>query len=162
MRVLKSIESYIGGILVLAALMLFLSGMVLRLISSPLSGGWVAELSIYMVAWGLLLSAAGCVAEGEHVRADFFLRMVGPRTHFFADVLAALAGLTFCLVLTWFGTKVVAFAFAWDERGPSFLQIPTGYYYAALPVSMGLCSLRYLFVLVGLLRAGQTIRSEEI
>ncbi len=151
---LKSIESYVGGILVLAALVLFLSGMVLRLMSSPLGGDWVAEVSIYMVAWGLLLSAAGCVAEGEHVRADFFLRMVGPRTHFFADILAALAGLVFCLVLAWFGYKVVAFAFAWDERGPSYLQIPTGYYYAALPVSMGLCAVRYLFVLIELLRVG--------
>ena len=148
----RNIESYIGSLLVLGALLLFLSGMVFRLLSLPLSGGWVAEVSIYMVAWGLLMSAAGCVASGEHVRADFFLQKVSPEKRHLADILATAAGLAFCLALAWFGYKVVAFAFAWDERGPSFLQIPTGYYYAALPVSMALCSLRYLLLLLSLLR----------
>ena len=148
----RNLESYIGSLLVLSALLLFLSGMVFRLTSSPLSGGWIAEVSIYLVAWGLLMSAAGCVASGEHVRADFFLQKVGAGTRHAADILAAAAGLAFCLTLAWFGFKVVEFAFAWDERGPSFLQLPTGYYYAALPVSMALCSLRYLILLVSLLR----------
>ena len=70
--VFKSIESYVGGVLVLLALLLFLSGMLFRLTSSTLSGDWVSEISIYLVAWGLLVSAAGCVAESEHIRADFF------------------------------------------------------------------------------------------
>ena len=150
----KSIESYVGGIIVLMALLLFLSGMVFRLTSSALSGGWVSEISIYMVTWGLLVSAAGCVAENEHIRADFFLRMTSPKLHYLADIFAALAGLIFCIVLAWFGFKVVEFAFAWDERGPSYIQIPTGYYYAALPVSMALCSIRYFILLAYLVRGG--------
>ena len=158
----RNIESYIGSMLVLAALLLFLSGMVFRLISSPLSGGWIGEVSIYMVAWGLLMSAAGCVASGEHVRADFFLQKVGARSRHLANTLAAAAGLAFCLALAWFGYKVVAFAFAWDERGPSFLQIPTGYYYAALPVSMALCSLRYLILLISLLRGNPAPDGGEV
>ena len=158
----RNIESYIGSLLVLGALLLFLSGMVFRLLSLPLSGGWVAEVSIYMVAWGLLMSAAGCVASGEHVRADFFLQKVSPEKRHLADILAAAAGLTFCLALAFFGYKVVAFAFAWDERGPSFLQIPTGYYYAALPVSMALCSFRYLILLVSLMRGNPAPDGSDI
>jgi len=157
----KNLESYLGSILVLAALGLFLSGMVLRLISSPLSGGWIAEVAVYLVAWGLLMSTAGCVANGDHVRADFFLRFAGPRTRHRADILAAATGMAFCLTLAWFGYKVVAFAFAWDERGPSILQIPTGYYYAALPVSMALCSLRYMVLLAALLRGRPAAPSGE-
>jgi len=149
---LKNTESYLGALLVLAALLLFLSGMVFRLLSLSLSGGWIAEVSIYMVAWGLLMSAAGCVANDDHVRADFFLQMAGPKTRHMADILAALSGIAFCAALAWFGLKVVQFALAWDERGPSFLQIPRAYYYAALPVSMALCSLRYASVLISLLR----------
>ena len=151
---LKSIESNVGGALILAALLLFLSGMVLRLISSPLSRGWIVEVSIYLAAWGLLLSAAGCVSEREHISADFFLKMTSVRTQHFAEILSAFTALIFCLSLAWFGTKVVQFAFAWDERGPSFLQIPTGYYYAALPVSMFLCSLRYFMLLTSLFKEG--------
>lgn len=154
----RSIETTLGSIIMLCALTLFLSGMVFRLTSSPLSGGWVAEVSIYLVAWGLLLSAAGCVAHNEHVRADFFLRMMGPGFRKVANVMASLAGLAVCSALAWFGFQVVEFALAWDERGPSYLQIPTAWFYAALPVSMAACSLRYLIELCQLIRSGS--RSE--
>lgn len=150
----KSLESLIGGFLVLMAVLLFVTGMVLRLISSPLSGGWVTEVTIYVTAWGLLISAAGGVAEREHVRVDFFLRMVGPRSRHVADLLATAVGFAFCLALAWFGWKVVQFALAWDERGPSFLQIPTAWFYAALPVSMLACSVRYLMEFIALVRGG--------
>ena len=148
----KSLESYVGSALVLGALLLFLSGMVFRYFSLPFGGGWISEVSIYLVAWGLLLAAAGCVAEREHVRADFFLRMMGPKFRRVAEILAAVAGLAFCGIMTWFGWEVVAFALAWDERGPSFLQIPTAWYYAALPVSMAACSIRFLIELIVVLR----------
>lgn len=150
----KSLESHVGSALVLGALLLFLSGMVLRYFSLPFGSGWIGEVSIYLVAWGLLLSAAGCVAEREHVRADFFLRMTGPGFRRIAEVLAAVAGLAFCAAMTWFGWKVVAFAVAWDERGPSILQLPMAWYYAALPVSMAACSVRFLIELVLVLRDG--------
>ena len=156
---LKSVESYLGSVLILGALLLFLAGMVLRLTSSPLGGGWITEVTIYLAAWGLLLSAAGCVAHVEHVRADFLLRLAGRRFRYFADVLAAVAGLLFCATLAWFGWKVVVFALAWDERGPSFLQIPTAWFYAALPVSMAACSVRYVIELITLLRRGSAAAS---
>ncbi len=147
----KTLESLFGAALVLSGLLLFLSGMVLRWLSSPYSGAWVEEVTIYLVVWGMLMSAASSVASNEHVRADFFLRLVGSRARHAADVLATLAGLAFCAGLAWFGWQVVAFALDWDERGPSMLQIPTAFYYAALPVSMALCSLRYAARLAKLL-----------
>lgn len=147
----KAVESYIGNAFVLGALLLFLYGMLARTFSLPLSGGWIGEVTIYLVVWGLLLSAAGCVARGEHVRADFFLRAAGSRFRRRADVLAAAAGLAFCLALAWFSWEVVLFALAWDERGPSYLQIPTAWYYAAMPLSMAACSIRYLIALIALL-----------
>ena len=91
----RSIETRLGSLIMLGALLLFLSGMVFRLTSSPLSGGWVSEVSIYLVAWGLLLSAAGCVATNEHVRADFFLQLMGPKFRHIANILASAAGLAF-------------------------------------------------------------------
>ncbi|MCY4048235.1 MAG: TRAP transporter small permease [Hyphomicrobiales bacterium] len=151
----RSIETRLGSLIMLGALLLFLSGMVFRLTSSPLSGGWVSEVSIYLVAWGLLLSAAGCVATNEHVRADFFLQLMGPKFRYIANILASAAGLAFCSALTWFGFQVVEFSLAWDERGPSYLQIPTAWFYAALPVSMAACSLRYLMELWRHIRAKQ-------
>ena len=155
----KSIEATLGSIVMLCALLLFLSGMVFRLTSSPLSGGWVSEVSIYLVAWGLLLSAAGCVATNEHVRADFFLQLMGPGLRRVANILSSLAGLAVCSALTWFGYQVVEFALSWDERGPSYLQIPTAWFYAALPVSMAACSLRYLIELYRQVCSG--VQTEE-
>ncbi len=149
---MKNIESLLGAVLVLAALLLFLGGMVLRYTAPTTGIGWIAEVTVYCVAWGVLLSTAGCVAHREHVRTDFFLRMTGPATRRLADILATLAGLVFCAALAWFGYQVVAFSVVLDERGPSILQIPMAYFYAALPVSMLLCAIRYLLELVGHLR----------
>ena len=140
---LKSIESIVGATLLILSLIVFLSGMVLRLAGFSV-GGWIEEVTIYLVVWGLLLAAVSCVTYGEHVRADFFLRLIGERFRFFADILASISGFLFCLAMAWFGWLVVEFALAWDERGPSYLQIPTAWYYAALPVSMVLCSIRYI------------------
>ena len=158
----KSPECLVGSVLVQGALLLFLSGMVSRYFSLGLGGDWISEVTIYLVAWGLLLSAAGCVAEQEHVRADFFLRMTGEGFRRIADILASLAGLSFCLALAWFGWQVVGFAVAWDERGPSYLQIPTAWYYAALPVSMVFCSLRYLVELIAMLRGRHNPPAHEV
>lgn len=146
---LKNIESLLGAALVLAALLLFLSGMVLRYAAPATGVGWMGEVTIYLVAWGVLMSAAGCVAHREHVRTDFFVRMTGPTTRRWADILAAFAGLVFCAVLAWFGYQVVTFSLMLDERGPSVLQIPMAYFYAALPVSMLACAIRYLIELIG-------------
>ena len=147
---IKSAESIAGATLLILSLIVFLSGMVLRLAGYSV-GGWIEEVTIYLVAWGLLLSAASCVAHGEHVRADFFLQLVGERFRFYADILAAISGFIFCIFMAWFGWLVVEFALAWDERGPSYLQIPTAWYYAALPVSMVLCSIRYIINLVAII-----------
>lgn len=147
----KTWESIFGAAIVLAALVLFLGGMFLRWLGSPYSGGWIEELTIYFVAWGMLMATASGVAMDDHVRADFFLRLIGPGMRQVADILAALSGLAFCAVMAWFGWEVVAFALQWDERGPSFLQIPTAWYYAALPISMALCSVRYVLKLFAML-----------
>ena len=148
---IKSIESIVGATLLILSLLVFLAGMILRLAGFSV-GGWIEEVTIYLVIWGLLLSAASCVAHAEHIRADFFLRLAGERFHHFADILASIAGLIFCLAMAWFGWQVVEFALAWDERGPSYLQIPTAWYYGALPVSMALCSIRYFMSLMSMIK----------
>jgi len=147
-RIGRSIESLAGGALAIAGLILFLLGMVFRVFSLPMTGAWVEEVTVYLVVWGLLLSAAGCVANDEHVRADFLIRLLSERYRTYVDRLADLAGFLFCLALAWFGYEVVDFALMLDERGPSYLQIPKAWYYAALPVSMVACSCRYAVKLV--------------
>ena len=151
--ILQSLESAIAAVLGIVALLLFLGGMVLRLVAPGAVGGWIEEVTIYLVVWALLLAAAGCVQRREHVRADFFIRHLPASGRKAAEVLAALAGLVFCAALAWFGWLVVDFALMLDERGPSVLQLPKAYYYAALPVSMAAMALRYVVETVRILRA---------
>lgn len=148
----KPPESHIAALLVLLALLIFLGGMVFRSVAPALGGGWITEITIYLVVWGLLIGAAGCVAEHEHIRADFFVRLLGPRARRWIDLLAALAGCLFCAALTWFGWLVVDFSLLLDERSPSIMQIPKVYFYAALPISMVACTFRYLLEIARLAR----------
>jgi C4-dicarboxylate transporter, DctQ subunit len=150
----KPPESLVAAVLVLLALVIFLGGMVFRSVAPALGGGWITELTIYLVVWGLLIGAAGCVAEQEHIRADFFVRMLGPGARRWVDLLAAVAGCLFCVALTWFGWLVVDFALLLDERSPSIMQFPKVYFYTALPVSMAICSVRYFIEISRLARPG--------
>lgn len=151
-NLLGNFEALLGAGLLLAALLLFLSGMGLRLTGSQYGGAWVEEVTIYLVVWSVLLATASVVAQNEHVRVDFFLGLVGPGLRNVSEVLAAAAGLAFCATLAWFGWKVVEFSLMLDERGLTILQIPTAWYYAALPASMALCSIRYVFALLTAVR----------
>jgi len=151
--VLRSPESAIAAVLGIVALLLFLTGMVLRLVAPGTVGGWIEEVTIYLIVWALLLAAAGCVREGEHVRADFFVRHLPPGGRKAADLMAVIAGLLFSAALAWFGWLVVDFAVMLDERGPSVIQFPKAYYYAALPVSMAVMALRYVVETVRILRS---------
>lgn len=144
---LKEAESWLAAILAIAALFLFLSGMMFRSLVPRLAGGWIEELTIYLVVWALFLAAAGAVAHRGHVATDFLIRLLPDGIRRSLDILADVTGLVFCAALAWMGWLVVDFALLLDERGPSMLQIPRAWYYAALPVSMALMSLRYLLAI---------------
>ena len=159
--VLKTIESIGAAALILAALVLFLFGMVTRWLDTSIAGGWVEEVTIYLVTWASLLAAASAVALNEHIRADFFLRLIGPDLRYAADILASLTGLVYCVIMTWLGYLVVEFAIAWDERGSTILQIPRAYFYSALPVSLGFCALRYVLQITELVQRGRLAETPD-
>ena len=146
-RLLRNFESSLASALLLAALMLFLGGMTARIAGFPVRGGWVVELTVYLVVWSLFVATAACVVHRDHVRADFFVLRMGPKWRHLAEIAAAAAGLAFCLMLAVTGWMTVEFALMLDERGPSAMQFRKAWYYLALPVSMALCSVRYAFVL---------------
>jgi TRAP-type C4-dicarboxylate transport system permease small subunit len=139
----KPFETWLAAILAIGALLLFLSGSLLRTLAPSLIGGWVEEITIYLIGWALLLAAAGGVQTSHHVRTTFLVVHLPTSWQHAADILGYLASMVFSGLLVWMGWLVVDFALLLDERGPSILQIPKVYYYASLPIAMALMCLRY-------------------
>ncbi|MEM7047406.1 MAG: TRAP transporter small permease [Pseudomonadota bacterium] len=152
-KLFHNFESVLASLLILAGLVLFLVGMVMRALTPQIPSGWTGEITIYLVVWGLLVAACDCVARREHIRVDLIVRLVGPRWRRHIDLFSAVCGLIFSILLCIFGWQVVGFALRMDERSLTMLQTPQYLYYAALPCSLALASVRYLLDITQRLRA---------
>lgn len=145
LRLWNRIETALLGTLAIAALVVFMYGMVARYAMPWLAPDWADEVCIYFIIWATFLSGSPLVAESRHVSADLVLHMLSTAQRKAVGVASNILCFCFCLVLVWLGIEVVEFAVALGEKGESTLQIPQAYYYASLPVGMGLMALR-LFV----------------
>jgi C4-dicarboxylate transporter, DctQ subunit len=134
-------------LLAAAALGVFLYGMLARFLVPRLAPDWSLELTVFLMVWAMLLAAGQMVSERRHVAVDLVIRLLPMSGRRIALTLAALAGIGFCLLLVWSGWLVIGFSLLFDERSQSTLRIPKVWYYAALPVAMGLMVVRYLLEL---------------
>lgn len=151
-RGLDRLTAGLSAALIFAALGVFLFGMGARALAPSLSGGWIEEITIYMVIWAAMLATATAAGHREHVRMDAVLNLLPLRERRALDVLGSLAAFAYCAALAWFGWLTVEFAMRIGERGPSVLRLPMGWYYASLPCGIGLCAARILIRAVLLAR----------
>lgn len=142
LRIWDRIETALLGTLAIAALLVFMYGMVARYAMPWLAPDWADEVCIYLIVWATFLSGSPLIAESRHVSAELVLHMLSPGQRKVVATGSNILCLGLYLMLTWLGIEVVQFALALDERGESTLQIPQAWYYASLPVGMGLMALR--------------------
>lgn len=147
------VEQWLVAIIAIAALVVFMYGMLARFLLPQLAPDWAGEVTIFLVIWAVMLSASTLAGQHRHVRADLIIRLLPRPSRVSAEVFNLLVSIAFCVAMTWSGYLVVDFAILLDERSASTLRIPIVYYYACLPLAMGLMSIRYTLRLVELVRS---------
>lgn len=147
-------EEIIVGTFGVAALAISMWQVLVRYAAFPnsLQGG--DELAVYLIVWAMLLSSSGIVARNGHIRAELLTPRLPRKLAFVIEVFTCVLALVFCLGLTWFGYLITADSLDFGERSLSALRFPMWIYFAALPVSAMLMSLRYLIRIIALLRTG--------
>lgn len=137
------LERWLIGLLGGLGLLIYLTQIVGRYVTTEIDFSAGEELTIYVIIWATFLTASLLVREDGHVRADLLLRMMRPERQRWFEIANCGIALGFCLALTWYGWLVVSDSYDLGERSNTVLSFPMWVYYAALPVSAALMSIRY-------------------
>ena len=148
-RAWQRVEIVVIGVLVLAALAIFLFGSFTRSFAPSLAIDWSEEVAIYLIVWATLLSGGTLTAERSHVSAQLLLHLLSPGARRILAIAIEVLMLAFCLLLFWLGMQGVLFAHMLDERSASTLQAPQAWVlYLAQPAGMLLIVVRLSLLLL--------------
>lgn len=117
---------------------------------------WSEELARYLFVWAALLAAAVTVGRNDHFTISILAERLPRRGQWALDVLAAVLGVVFVLIVLWKGTTM-----SWRMAGAMspVLQISQGFVYAVIPLAAFYMLLHLLLRFVDLLRAGPAARA---
>jgi C4-dicarboxylate transporter DctQ subunit len=146
------VEQWLVATIAIAAIVVFMYGMLARFLLPQLAPDWAGEVTIFLVIWAVMLSASALAGENRHVRADLIVRLLPRTTRIAAEIFNLVISIAFCGAMVWSGYLVVDFALLLDERSASTLRIPIVYYYACLPIAMALVTVRFALRLIDLVR----------
>lgn len=121
---------------------------------------WVIEISEYLLLWVTFLVAAWLLKEEGHVKMDFVLNRLSPRTQ------SLLNGITSCLcvivwlALTWYSGQVV-WRFLQLDIVTATLKLPRAPIYAIVPVGSFLLFIQFFRRSYGFLRGWRDMTKKE-
>ena len=140
-------ETVIIGLLLVAALCVFLYGSAVRTIAPAYAIDWAEEVAIYLIVWATLLSGGILTSERRHISAELVVSLLPARVGRYLKTAVSLLTFVFCAAMAWLGVQAVMFANMLDERSASTLQTPQAWaLYLALPVGMALIVARMLLM----------------
>jgi TRAP-type C4-dicarboxylate transport system permease small subunit len=141
------IEGIVVGILTAVALVIVAYTIFVRFLFPSLTPIWADEVTVYVVIWATFIACSGLTAENGHVRADLVTSLLGRRGRAACELVAHLCGLSFAVLLAYYGTLVAYEAWDFGDLSTTTLRFPMWIYYVALPVGAALIALRHGFAL---------------
>ena len=149
LRIWSRVETVLIGLLLLAALTIFIGGAVVRALSPADAVDWAEEVAIYCIIWATVLSGSVLIYERRHISTEIVVGLLPEKGRQVLAFLAMLLTLGFCAVMAWYGYEAVEFALMLDERSGSTLRVPQAWaVFLALPVGMALMVVRLLLMLL--------------
>ncbi len=101
-------------------------------LNNPLRG--VIEVTQTMILWVVFLSAAWLLKEDGHVRVDLLVVRLKPKTQNILNIIICLVSACACLIIFWYGVKVVLADFQQRVREIGIVTIPTAWVQIAIPI----------------------------
>lgn len=103
----------------------------------------VQEIIEYLFFAGVFLSAPWVLRIGAHVRVDLVISNLPPKVARALDRLLDLLGLSICLVLLWFGTVNLKFAYLFNSLQMKYYHVPEWWLLSVFVVSLSLLVLEF-------------------
>ncbi|MCB1357591.1 MAG: TRAP transporter small permease [Maritimibacter sp.] len=141
------------GLLALVAALLVVSESFIRFLAPAALPDWGAEMTVYLIGWAVMLSAARMVRDNMHVGVDLLTHSLSREKRLWFELFACVVGVVVSAVIIYAGIQMVEFAMRFHERGDSSIRFPMWLYYMAIPVGFALTAIQYVIRAVGLLSA---------
>jgi C4-dicarboxylate transporter DctQ subunit len=136
------VEKFIVGILALSATLISFWAVFARyLLHNP--PDWGEEVVIYLIIWAVFITASILAEEKGHVAATLIVERFPLRARRVLAVFNGLVALGFCVIVTFFGYKIVSAAYVFDERSLTALRFPVWIPYLSVAAGCTLVALRY-------------------
>ena len=136
------VEKFIVGLLALSATLIAFYGVITRYVFNR-PPDWAEEICIYMIIWGVFISASILAAEKGHVAATLLVERFPMKTRRYLAVFNGVVALAFCASVAYLGLRIVAAAYINDERSLTALRFPVWIPYLSVAAGCILVGLRY-------------------
>ena len=133
----------ISGIIIVLIMLAVCANVIMRyFLNRPIVG--VDEISEYLLLFITFIGSAWLLKEEGHVGVDILLIRLSRNSNAFLGIFSSLIGVFICLVLIWFGSKVVWINFQRGSYFPSLLEIPKAPVLAIIPFGCFLLLIQFL------------------
>lgn len=139
--VLKKIEQYlIGGLLLVITFILFIN-VVLRIFG--LSFEWAEEVARYGIVWVTFIGSSVCIYKGAHIGVDAIAMILPEKGKKILSLIIYIIAIIFTVVFTqqsfYITMRVIE-----TKQVSSTLKLPMTYVYVAMPIGGILMTIRYI------------------
>jgi TRAP-type C4-dicarboxylate transport system permease small subunit len=129
------VTAVVGGCMVVFQMLIVCLEVILRyFFNRPTT--WVTEISSYILVWVPFLCVAWVEKRNQHIRMDLLYGTLNPKTRAVFDVVHAGVTVIVCIVIFWYGFKVIAEYYQEGTRTQSFLMLPQWPITAIIPLSL--------------------------
>lgn len=116
------VEEQLGGLLLLAAVILVFIQIIIRAFGASLSG--LYELATFLVVWAIFMTAGIGIQRNIHVRVDILPLICPPKLALTLQILSTLATAFISLVLCYSGYMLVEESLLFGDRTIGTISIP--------------------------------------
>jgi len=154
---ISDVAGYVSGVLILVSTLIVCEAVTLRyVIGAPTV--WQTELSIYLLMFAAFVGGAYGLKHGDHVNVNIVIGKLPGRARVAANIVAALLGLLFVVVVAVISYKLWWYATSTGQRSGTAWNPPMTFPYFIVPLGMTLMGLQYLSIIydrVRELRSGE-------
>jgi len=141
LRQWNRLETFLFGVLALAALACAFFGVIMRYVfQSP--PPWTEEVCLYLIIWAVFIAASTLAEERGHVGATLLVEQFSMKLRRGLAVFNGIATLAFCGIISWYAFQIVWHTYLTDERSPTDLRFPLWIAYLSVAAGCFLVGIR--------------------
>jgi TRAP-type C4-dicarboxylate transport system permease small subunit len=104
---------------------------------------WALEVNTFLLVFLCTIPAADTLTAGTQIQITFLTERLPAAVQAKLPIIGNLAGVLFCVVMTWKGASMTWAAFQHNDRMSTSLGTPLAIPYALMPIGFGLLGLTY-------------------